>query len=75
MRLGGPGGFFRTFIGEIICKNRIDLIEILQKMFSVDWNKKYCTAVGKDFTPLQFALTIKRYEIAQFLIDHGARIE
>lgn len=70
-----PGSFSRTLIAEVIVKNRIDIIEILQKMFPVDWNKKCCTAVGRDYTPLQLALTIKRYEIAQFLIDHGARIE
>jgi len=73
--LKAPAGFLRTFIGEVIAKNRIDIIEILQQMSLVDWNKKCCTTNGRDFTPLQFALTIERYEIAQFLIDHGARIE
>ena len=65
----------RTFIGELICKNRIDIIEMLQKMFTIDWNKTCCTSIGMDFSPLQLALTIERYEIAQFLIDHGARID
>ena len=75
LAVAAPGGFSRTLIGEIIAKNRIDIIEMLQKMFLVDWNKKCCKAIGVEFTPLQFALTIKRYEIAQFLLDHGARIE
>jgi hypothetical protein len=70
-----PGCFSRTFIGELIAKNRIDIIKILQKMSTVDWNYKCCNALGMGFTPLHFALTIKRYEIAQFLLDHGARIE
>lgn len=76
-----PFKFSRTFIGEVISKNRLDVIEILQKTIEtlqkkpVDWNKTCCTVMGTNFTPLQFALAIKRYEIAQFLIDHGARIE
>lgn len=41
----------------------------------MDWNKACCTITGKNFTPLKFALAIQRYEIAQFFIDHGARIE
>ncbi len=65
----------RTFLGEAIVKNRLDIIEILQKMIIKDWNKVCCTIDGIDYTPLQFSLAIKRYEIAQFLIDHGARIE
>lgn len=69
----------RTFIGELICKNRLDIIEMLQvwKKNLIDWNSVCFTAKlhGTNFTPLQLALAIKRYEIAQFLIDHGARIE
>lgn len=69
----------RTFIGELICKDRLDIIKILQywKHKGIDWNAT-CFASklhGKTFTPLQLSLAIKRYEIAQFLIDHGARIE
>lgn len=64
----------RTFIGEAIAKNRIDIIEILQKTAVKDWNKVCCTIEGIDYTPLQFSLAIHRYEIAQFLIDHGAKI-
>lgn len=71
--------FARTFIGEVIAKNRLDVIEMLQKK-SVDWNRICCTISDRSlqvisYTPLQFSLLAKRYEIAQFLIDHGARIE
>ena len=65
----------RTFIGELIAKNRLDVIEILHKMGKADWIRVCCCVMGVDYTPLQFALAIKRYEIAQFLIDHGAKIE
>lgn len=66
--------FKRTLMGAAICKNRLDVIKMFQKI-SVDLNKTCCSLNGQDFTPLQFSLAIKRYEIAQFLIDHGARIE
>ncbi|MCE5315984.1 MAG: hypothetical protein LLG04_01295 [Parachlamydia sp.] len=67
--------FTRTFIGDAIAKNRLDFIEVLQKA-KFDWNK-ICVTGGSigTFTPLQYALFLKRYEIAQFLINHGARIE
>lgn len=65
----------RNFIGDAISKNRLDVIELLQKMGKVDWNKICCHIQYTDYTPLQFALAIERYEIAQFLVDHGARIE
>lgn len=72
-------GIARTFIGELICKNRLDIIEMLQawQKPSIDWNKPcfVSTFHGTSCTPLQLALTIKRYEIVQFLIDHGAWIE
>lgn len=75
LQISAPGGFSRTFIGELICKNRLDIIEMLQKMFKIDWNKNCCTALGINFPPLQLALAIERYEIAYFLIEHGARIQ
>jgi ankyrin repeat protein len=65
----------RNFIGDAIAKNRIDVIEVLQKMSKVNWNTVCCTIRYTNYTPLQFALAIERYEIDQFLIDHGARIE
>lgn len=65
----------RNFIGDAISKNRLDVLEVVQKMSKVDWNK-VCARIGYfEYTPLQFALAIERYDIAQFLIDHGARIE
>lgn len=68
------GSFKRNLVGCVICKDRLDVIEILQKS-SIDLNKICCEVNGMSFTPLQFALAIKRYEIVQFLIDNGARIE
>lgn len=65
----------RSFIGEVIAKNRLDIIEILNNLNVNDWNFICCKVNGTDYTPLQFSLAIKRYEIAQFLINHGARIE
>jgi ankyrin repeat protein len=65
----------RTIIGDAIAKNRLDVIEILHKSSNINWNKICCSMFNRNFSPLQFALAIKRYEIAQFLIDHGAKIE
>jgi len=70
-----PVSMNRTFIGDLIARNRLDIIEILQKTSIIDWNKACCNAMNIYFSPLQFALVIKRFEIAQFLIDHGAKIE
>ncbi len=64
----------RTLIGTAICKNRLDVIKILHKM-SVDLNRPCFSLNGEDFTPLQFSLVANRYDIAQFLINHGAKIE
>jgi|GEM_PF-4999841 len=63
----------RTFIGDVIAKDRLDVLEIVDGTIQIDWDKTCCkTQMGK-FTPLQFALISKRYEIAAFIIDHGAR--
>ncbi len=65
----------RNLIGDAIVHSRLDAIEILWKS-KVSWNDPCFTQFGGiSLTPLQFALAIQRYEIAQFLIDHGARIE
>lgn len=66
--------FQRNLISDAIVYDRLDVIEILEKT-KIDWNK-HCMLYGNiNFTPLQLSLAAKRYEIAQFLIDHGARIE
>lgn len=68
-------GLNRTLIGDAIVGNRLDVIEILDKS-KIDWNKPclYLPIIGS-LRPLQLSLAIERYEIAQFLIDHGAKIE
>ena len=73
--INSPINMSRSLRGDVIAKNRLDVVEILQKSGKIDWNKACCTIIGVNYTPLQFALVIKRYEIAQFLIDHGVRIE
>lgn len=65
----------RTFIGDVIAKNRLDVMQILQRTSVIDWNRECFIVMNAKYTPLQFALATKRYEIAQFLLDHGARIE
>jgi len=70
-----PPYYKRTLIGDAIVGNRLDVIKMLDKA-KVDWNKScfnFCNA--PNLKPLQLSLAIQRYDIAQFLIDHGARIE
>jgi len=67
-------GFQRNLISDSIINNRLDVIETLNKA-KTDWNRICCKAMGSFYTPLQLSLAIKRYDIAQFLIDHGVRIE
>jgi DNA polymerase III epsilon subunit-like protein len=66
--------FSRNIIADIIIHNRFDVIELLEKT-AIDWNKPCCMIWGKNYTPLQFSLATRRYEIAQLLIDYGVRIE
>jgi hypothetical protein len=68
------GEFKRSLIGAAICKNRLDVVEMLYRM-SVDLNNLCCISRGRGFKPLQLALAINRYDIAQFLVCHGAAIE
>lgn len=66
--------FKRNLIGDAIVKNRLDVIKILEKS-KTDWNKICCVVGNYTYTPLEFSLATKRYDIAQFLLDHGAIIE
>lgn len=43
----------RNFICEVIAKNRLDIIEILQKTNKNNWNTTCCTLNGIDYSPLQ----------------------
>lgn len=67
-------GAQRTLIGDAIVNDRLDVIKILGNS-KIDWNKHCFMWWSTSYTPLQFSIAIKRYDIAQFLIDHGARIE
>ncbi len=66
--------FHRNLIGDAIARNQLDVIELLGKK-TVDWNipcfKFY---KGTAYTPIQYALLLKRNDIAQYLITHGAAI-
>jgi hypothetical protein len=64
----------KTFISNIIVNNRLDLIQILQELYPIDWNKKCCTIQGASITPLEFALIHKQYQVAKFLMDNGAKM-
>jgi hypothetical protein len=71
----------RSFIGDVIVKNRLDIIEMLQQIYPIDWRKVCCTIKYNSttppvsYTPLQFSLLIKRYDIAQYLINLDVKIE
>jgi uncharacterized pyridoxamine 5'-phosphate oxidase family protein len=68
-----------SFIGDVIAKNRLDIIEMLQQIYPIDWRKVCCTVKyhnsTSSYTPLQFSLLFKRYDIAQYLINMGVKIE
>lgn len=71
--------FKRNLIGDAIAKNRINIIEMLGKK-TVNWNKpclsfQISQNYEKKYTPLQYALLMKREDIVLYLITHGAFIE
>lgn len=64
----------RSFIGDAIVWNQLGVLAML-KQAKVDLNRICAEGFGKSYTPLQFSLATGRYEIAQFLIDSGVKIE
>lgn len=71
--------FKRNLIGDAIAKNRIDVIEMLGEK-TVDWNRpclsfKISQNHEEAYTPLQYALLMKREDIVLYLITHGAFIK
>lgn len=71
------GQLQRSFIGALIANDRLDILKVMKNLKStfINWNMACFTENGRNYSPLQFALATKRYEIAQFLIDIGVRIE
>jgi len=69
--------FERNIIGDAIAKDRLDIIELLGNK-SVDWNVP-CLQIQAyqkiNYTPLQYALIMKRSDIATYLVSHGALIK
>lgn len=67
----------RTFIGDAIVQNRLDILQLLYKLHPIDFNRPCCKLMSTNriLTPLQFSLAIKRYDISMFLIDLEVSVE
>lgn len=68
----------RSFIGDLIALNRLDLIEIIGKK-PVNWNapclqfKEHHNLIT--YTPLQYALLLKRNDLTLYFLTYGATID
>ena len=64
----------KTFISNAIAQGRLEIIQMLQELYPIDWNRKCCTIYTAPISPLKLALIHKQHEIAEFLMDHGAKM-